>query len=232
MQIRARFAGIVPAVVLIALAPLAFASFALPAAAAARTRSITRDVPSDGIRTIRVDIPAAEVRIRGVDAAGVTARLDATCDGGGEEDDASCRGYLDGLDLRTTVAHGRLRIELTGIRRHSGRDTDLTVTLEMPRRLALEVEMGAGDLNVADLRGDLRLKVGAGRVSVHAPESTAGSVDANVGIGDASVVHDGRRVEPSHSSGNFGTELHWSRGPGDASIEVRVGVGQAEVTLE
>ncbi|MGE5175621.1 MAG: hypothetical protein ACM3JJ_04525 [Hyphomicrobiales bacterium] len=232
MKIRARITSTLYVAVSVLLASISASLLLAPSTASARSRTIERDVPATGARALEVDVPAAIVRIRGVDAPDVSARLHATCGDDDEADDASCGAYLEGIDLRTEASGGRIRIELTGLRRHSGTDTDLTLTIDVPRRLAVELEVGAGDLEAADLRGDLRIKMGAGRAAIRVRRDAVGGVDASVGIGDASVIRDGRPVGTHPASTGFGDEIHWDRGSGRATIDVRVGVGEAEVRLD
>jgi hypothetical protein len=119
-------------------------------------------------------------------------------------------------------------------------------SVRMPAHLALEAELGVGDVRVDDVEGGVELDVGVGDVEV---EVSRGDVNIELGVGDAdiwgivasygSVEAAGGvggadirvRGENISESGFIGHRASWT-GDGDFEIEVEVGVGDATIRLE
>ena len=79
------------------------------------------------------------------------------------------------------------------------------------------------------LREDVSIDMGAGEVSVRMAERAVQSVDVNLALGET-VIHQGGRTR--EYTRVLGGPVRWTEGEGDAGIEVNLGAGEVEVTLE
>ena len=75
---------------------------------------------------------------------------------------------------------------------------------------------GRGSVAAAGLSGDVEIHMGIGDVEIGAPENSMRSVEARVGIGDATLRHDGKQVE---GSGFIAQKLRWSHGSGRGRVD-------------
>lgn len=119
-------------------------------------------------------------------------------------------------------------------------------TVVMPARLALQLELGVGDVElrgvvggitleagvgdvVVDAEGgDLDLEVGVGDLSVRAPAVAYASVRCAAGVGEARIRVQG---ETLGGGGFVGSSASWT-GSGPHRIRAELGVGDASVTLD
>lgn len=116
----------------------------------------------------------------------------------------------------------------------------------MPARLALQLELGVGDVELRGIAGgvsleagvgnvvvdteggDLDLELGVGDLSVRAPAAAYGRVRCAAGVGDARIRVQGEKLG---GGGFIGSSASW-KGTGPHRIEAELGVGDASVTLE
>jgi hypothetical protein len=235
-------AGAVLAVLLLALA-------ATPARAD-ETRNLAGEYPVGQARRLEVSVPFGEVRIEGTDAPRVRIRVQASC----HDDD--CEEFLKGLRLESSNRGGTLHVKLEGTRIHDGwdldsddkengwgehfrrgrddddgdsHDSDISVVVEVPRALKVDLNIGAGEVNVEGLRQDLSIDMGAGEINVRMQARHVGSVDVNMAIGETTIHQGGRTREYTRV---LGGPVRWREGKGDVGIDVNIGAGDVDVTLD
>ena len=240
-----------------ALLLLVAAAFALGAlflvltAAPARadtTRNLNGDYPVGSARRLELGIPFGEIRLEGTDDSRVRVRVKGVC---GDDD---CEKFLEDLRLESSNRGGTLKVQLEGTKfkkrwntddddgdrrdgDHAGRhrdgdhdgDSHLTVIVEVPRTLQVDLNMGAGEVNVEGLRRDLSIDLGAGSVSVRMMERHVGTVDVNMAIGETTIHQGGRTREYTRV---LGGPVRWREGKGEAGIDVNIGAGEVDVSLE
>ena len=217
-------------------------------ARAGTTRNLNGDYAVGSARRLVLGVPFGEIRLRGTDDSRVVVRVRGECD----DDDGE--KFLEGLRLESSNRGGTLKVQLEGAkihgrwdsdhnddddsddrrnRRHRDRDPDgdshLTVIVDVPRALQVNLNMGAGEVNVEGLRRDLSIDLGAGSVSVRMMERHVGSVDVNMAIGETKIHQGGRSREYTRV---LGGPVHWREGKGDAGIDVNIGAGEVDVSLE
>lgn len=200
---------------------------AAPAAADSRTRvrTVDRDLPSDGVRSVSLHGPVGEVEV--LASSGDEIHLSATfeCD----DDSSRCRDAAEDVDLDVRTRGDLLHIEIDDWPKLSNHGLSVDVRLEMPRNRSLEIDWGVGEVDVDGLEADLEIDLGVGEVNVRAPESAIGSVNIDTGVGEAELRVGGRSID---ADGFIGQSLRWSGGPGDAHIEVDNGVGEIVIKLD
>jgi hypothetical protein len=93
----------------------------------------------------------------------------------------------------------------------------------------VELIVGVGDVEIDADAGDISVEVGVGKARIWVPVEAYGSARAVGGVGDAEIIVDGEEV----SGGGFvGHRASWKEGEGGHDVEVEVGVGDARITLE
>ncbi len=120
-------------------------------------------------------------------------------------------------------------------------------TVTIPARLAVDLELGVGDVEirgvaggvdieagVGDLlltasSGDLTVDLGVGDATITAPADQYRSAVCSSGVGDARLKVQGQRIA---SDGFVGHESRWSSGDGEFKVKVDLGVGGGRITLE
>jgi len=211
----------------------------------AAPRVLERSIPASGLDRVEIEAGVGDVRVEV-----------------GEEDTVAVEVTLEprrgGLfsSIRTAereVQEATLEAETAGrvLRLEVGTDSDQRRfeerwTVVMPARMALQLELGVGDVGIRGLAGgvtleagvgdvvvetsggDLDLEVGVGDLSVRAPAAAYGRVRCAAGVGDARVRVQGEKLG---GGGFVGSSASWD-GAGAHRIQAELGVGDASVTLE
>jgi hypothetical protein len=209
------------------LPPLLALAF-LPAlglpAHAADIRDIREVYSLTHARSVRIELPAGDLRVETVPEHKL--RLDLTL---------KCRGWNYDCDERVRDAEivggyeGNVFVlKLAHPSRHRFNGLSLHGTLQVPRDLALDFSLGAGDLDLWGLGADTDVSLGAGDLTVHMKENDTRSVDMQVGLGDASLR---RRGENIRGRGFLSKSLSWS-GSGRAVVNLHLGVGDVSARLD
>ena len=206
---------------------LALLGLALPAAAHEwdASRTLKTEIPAADLRSVDFNFGAGTLRIEGTAGSVVRLRVEARCD---DDSDRRCEKTLERLRIESDVEGGRLDLEVRGLSNGHVHDLDLEATLEIPRTIALDLDMGAGELEIDGLEGAIDVDLGAGEATIRVPERSVRSVEMAVGIGEATLVRNGKRQEFVRV---LASPVRWKEGTGRSRIDVSLGVGQAEVTL-
>jgi hypothetical protein len=142
-------------------------------------------------------------------------------DDGAEENDESDLHRRGRSQYRGHADHGR----------HFDRDgkENIRVIVQVPRSLTLKLAMGAGVVDIAGLRHDLEINLGAGEIAVRMPERSVGAIDVELAVGEAQITQGGRTRDYARV---LGGPIRWREGKGDAEIDVSLGAGSVDVTLD
>jgi hypothetical protein len=135
----------------------------------------------------------------------------------------------DHLILDSDDTGGTLNLRLHKYPHWNNHGMTVIGTLSVPRALAVDIEMGVGELDITGIEGDLDIQLGVGDAEVRALRSRAGHVTVDTGIGDADIRGGG---SGTRSRGFIGSHAVWDEGQGRASVRLHVGVGDASVSLE
>lgn len=101
-------------------------------------------------------------------------------------------------------------------------DSEQNWTVRIPRHLALSIDLGVGDVDVANINQDITANVGVGEFSATLDQDSYKSLDAETGVGGVSLSGFTNSENESHLVGNR-AEI---AGEGIATLEVDVGVGE------
>ena len=212
-----RFASVLILVLLAAAGP-GFADSTV------RTLEETLDVT--GRRSVGFDGTVGEVKVVGVDGDSARATVHLRCE---REGDDTCREAAEKVDLRVRLRGDRVQFDIEDWPKLHNKRISFEARLEVPRHLALEIDMGVGEIDVRGMEDDVEIDVGVGEITVEAREAVVGHVELDTGVGEARVHVGDRTID---GSGFVGSHLTWKNGPGDARIEVDSGVGEIDVTLK
>jgi len=180
---------------------------------------------AQGVEDLRVHFPVGELIFEASDTSEIRADLSVRCRHGG----GGCIERSRKLRLVTHVAGKTRYLELDGMPKFGSHGLEVTLTIAVPKALAVDAEMGVGDFRAEGIAGDLRVELGVGEVTVLAKQAGVKSVNLTVGIGDATLSHGG---SSQVVSGLLGRKVRWSDGLGAAHVSVELGVGDIAVRLD
>ena len=227
-----------PTVVVLAAAVAASAGAEMP-------RELRLVQPALGLERVSVDVAVGDVTVTVSPDTAVHATVLLTPRRGGIFSSRSeGERQVREAELDADLDGGTLELSV----QTSGKDHRFEARwqLQLPKRLALEVNVGVGDVTIVGLEGgceldtgvgdlslaveggDIDAEVGVGDVSVTAPGGAYGEVDGSTGVGDARLKVGKRRIR---GEGMVSKELKWS-GEGPGTIEIETGVGDIKITLQ
>lgn len=191
------------------------------APALAVTLTTSRPFSVDDARIVSVEFPAGELTISSGDGDLIEATMTARCSSPAAEERARRIRLVSEMRGDTRA----FRVE--GMRKFPPQPS-LSLHLVIPRWLAVQVHMGAGDVDVRDVLGNVELELGAGDVTVRAPRQRVQTVRVHVGVGDANLRVGPRAIE---GRGFLSKNLHWTNDAGLTRVDVELGVGDVDVAL-
>lgn len=204
----------------------ALAILAAPAQARDRVlESQTKSYPAKELRNLRLNFPVGELRIEGSDSDAVQLTVRIHCKRRADW----CEERADDLDFDARTRGDRLVIDIDGYSWWG--DTDdywIEAVVQAPRGLNLDIDMGVGELEINDMHADLDVSLKVGEATVRMPQDKIQRVSARVTIGEATL---NGNDEHQSVSGFLGRQLRWTRGHGDARVEVNIGVGELSFRL-
>ncbi len=211
----------------LAVASMAVALTAGPAAADTVIRTIERSFDVTEEHVVVLDVPIGEIHVEPGSRGRVEVEVIVSCG----SRSSRCRERAEEVELDDSLRRRSLSLEISGQSNKLTSRPSLEVHLRLPAASGLEIDLGVGEIDVSGLRGDLEIDLGVGEVRISADEDVIGSVELAAGVGDVDLRP--RRSSQSDSGFLFlGNELYWGDGPGEAHLSVDVGVGDAQVTLE
>ncbi|HEV8629468.1 MAG TPA: hypothetical protein VGV61_04055 [Thermoanaerobaculia bacterium] len=205
----------------------------LPAPLLASNKEVLRDetatFPLEAVRRLKIDVPVGEVHVEVGAADRIETRLTLRC----EKRAWRCRDRAARLALAPTRGDDDLSLKVRGYdhgEHHGFHHPDLELRIRVPANLAIAINMGVGELDVAGTSGDLSIDLGVGEARLQLPESAFHSVTVDVGVGEANLSPRSAEVE-KHGFLFLGNEVRWREGSGRANVTIDVGVGEANVRL-
>lgn len=169
------------------LAPLVMA--AAPSAGAQgldeRVRSIQRSLSPDRLRMLDVHAGAGSVRLIGADRDDIEVIVRLSFPGGGVVSRPPLAEAFSAAGLGVEVREGTLHLQIDYAAEVAPGEIMEHWKLLVPRRLAAEIEMTAGDLRVIDLQGGVDAQLGFGDIEISVP---GGPVQAAVSTGNVTVL--------------------------------------------
>lgn len=175
---------------------------------------------------VHIKFPVGELRVIPSDESRVRFDVRVRCRGRADE---RCEELANRLVLESDDSGGTLYLKLEKYPKWTNKGLTVMGELHLPRAMALQVEMGVGDLNIEGLEGDLDVDLGVGDADIRLPRVRAHHVSVETGVGEASIHGGGMNTR---SSGFIGSHAVWSGDDGRSSVRLHVGVGDAAVQLD
>ncbi len=199
---------------------------ALPAAAGGPVRTLAERWPTGEVARVELEFPVGEVVVTAHDGRDLVVRVELECERGKSR---SCQEAAQAVRLHGSASESRLRVQLRNWPKVGARGLHANARVQVPRALPLSCDLGVGELRVEGMEGDLTLDLGVGEVQVVMAESAVRVVNLDVGVGEADLSTPRGRQK---GSGWIAKELHWKKGPGEATVKIDCGVGEIRVALE
>ncbi len=187
---------------------------------------LTKTFETQAGQKVRLQLPVADLRLEVADGNQVQADLLVSCRWQQE-----CADILSEIELVSSSTAQRFVVELKGISQWQSAKVEVEGTLIVPRSADLELEIGVGDIKIHGVERNLHVDVGVGKVKIWQPAAAVKAVSLEVNVGEATILG-GAEDASDRRSFLVGSEVFWDKGPGDARIDVEVGVGEVSLWLE
>ena len=212
----------------------------VPAVIAQDKRTLTASEPDQGVMSVEIEGHVAVMQILSSALAGIRIRVDVKS----STSKGRSRGNPQNVDLRSERRGSTLVVSLSG----DYKDLEESWTLEIPAHLRVEAKVGVGDMNVEGVRAGIKAKVGVGALKIDVPEgdinaesgvgkvtvksatNSYANVDLRANVGSGSVRIDGRLSRQQDRPPGPGERIALT-GSGRDQIQIRSGVGDAELTI-
>ncbi|TMO43299.1 hypothetical protein CWC25_12695 [Pseudoalteromonas sp. S4389] len=182
------------------------------------SRELNHNFAVSGASQLEIDFPVGSLEVENYDGSEVvvTVRIEPKNDKGwfGSEVD------LSDIELSHSQSAGSLNLKL------DNDDIQQSWYVKMPKSMAIDVELGVGDIEINDASNSVDIELGVGAVRIDSALDDYKRIELDTGVGDTKIrglkndANTSRKVVSSHSS---------YRGNGQYAIDVEVGVGDIKV---
>ncbi len=180
-------------------------------------KQINQVVDASTLESVKLEISVGELDIEVYDGEEIQLEIDIEAQ----------RGWWP--FRRRDVEHVELEMSGSGSDLYLGideRNIGQHWRVMMPAKLALEIEVGVGDIHIEEFTNSLDMEVGVGSVRVEVADTDYRLVHATAGVGDATIRGFATRADNER---NFISAESYYHGEGELEIEIEVGVGDVEV---
>lgn len=212
---------------------------------AAGSRTLTASVGADAFDRLELESGVGDVEVLATD--GDTVDVEVALEprrGGLFSSMRRAEREVESARLETTADGGTLEIRVRSD--SDDRRFEERWRIELPARLAVQLDVGVGDVvvegvsggvqldsGVGDVRltlpgGDVEVDSGVGDVDVRSFAAAYGRVEGSGGVGDAVLRVGDRRIG---NGGFVGSSLEW-QGDGPSRIDIDTGVGDVSIRLD
>jgi hypothetical protein len=181
------------------------------------SKHISQVIDATTLESARLDISVAELDIEIYDGDEIQLEIEIEAQG-------RWWSFRDGdvdhveLEVRGSGASVYLGIDENNIEQHW--------RVMMPAKLALDIDMGVGDVHIEKFTNNLEMELGVGSVRVEVDDTDYNVIHVSAGVGDANIRGFATRVDNERSFISSESRYH---GDGDLEIDIELGVGDVEV---
>lgn len=199
-----------------------------PASAADGERHLSFEQDVTSAQLIRLNVPAGAMEVVGIAGNKVIAEATAVCE---EPDQDACRELLQQMQWAPKAGSiAELSLNPAGTSEYN--QIKVKIKLGVPRDKHLEVNLGAGELNISDTSACLIAELNAGQISIALAQSQLASASLSAMVGDAKLVNANGETTSGKRSALVGAQLDWNGGSGQCHTQAKVLAGEAKLTLK
>jgi hypothetical protein len=183
-------------------------------------KNITRTLYVDELSSLRIEFSVGELEVEVWDGESIELDIELK----------SQRSWLSWR--RRKVEDIELEVRISSDEVFLGIDADKLNqqwVVKMPAKLALDVDLGVGEIRIDGLDNNLALELGVGEIEVIAATDNFDYINVSVGVGDVSLRGFGSGTENERSF--VSADAHFE-GQGDYQIEAALGVGEVLIRLD
>ncbi|MEO0424132.1 MAG: hypothetical protein AAF184_17470 [Pseudomonadota bacterium] len=188
------------------------------------THEVSMAVP-DGAH-LRLDLPVGQVDVVGTDGDELRARMQIEC----KANKRRCAKRAERATL-STISNGNTLTLLAspeGMNAYKG--AQVRITVEVPRSETLEVEFGAGELDVRDVDACVSLRMFAGEADLHLAGERIDDISLKTGMGESALYVNSNAVNGKRPL-LVGSKVVHALGNGDCSLAARLRFGELTAHL-
>ncbi len=189
-------------------------------------KTITKDFPAAGIKTVSAQVAIGDISLHGVSGSTITAQVS-------NDEPSEC-------DVTMEVVGSELRIEARGTNRWfwQADRCRAKISAGVPSGTAVLASAGEGDVRASGLAGGANIHVGSGNIllknvsgalRIHdgngLVSGSANSAQVDAEVGNGSVNLDGLTGSAEAKTGNGNVRLAWAKAPKMGSAAVKTGHG-------
>jgi len=194
------------------------AVFACNVALAASSKRENYSIESSEFREVQLEMSIGEMEIEVYDGDSIEIDIELIAK---RRWFSFQRGEVDDIELEQREQGDSLYLGI------DDDGLDQTWHVRLPAHLALDVEVGVGDIRIDNFSNSLLLDLGVGAVEVNLTTMDYREVAVSAGVGDAVIRGFGRGTDNERNL-LVGADAYY-QGEGQYNIEIEVGVGDAQV---
>lgn len=220
---------------------------------AAANRTLTTDISAAGINSLAITIGVGELRVTPSTDAAVHVRVTLQPKSSGflwffHWQSTATSKDIQAAQITQQRDGDQLTLSLSTPGKLNGSDVKQTWDVQIPARLALDITMKVGqvnvtgiaggvhtDLNVGEINldtpgGPLSATVNVGQISATSASKQLGSIELSSSIGEAALFMSGKHVREGGRHNGLGRRIHLP-GSGPDSMKLSVNVGEVDLRL-
>lgn len=181
----------------------------------AQAKQLNAEFPASDLSRLEIQNGVGEVRIEQSNDANISVEIDVKA----AKKWFFNRAKVEEAELQSNINNGRLTLTVPTD------DTEQQWLVKIPKGMALDLELGVGEIDVQAEASDIDAEIGVGSFKADVELAQYGSVDMSAGVGDVRL----KTKAPVDASRHLvGGDLQY-QGAGQAKINVEIGVGDAVV---
>ncbi|MEM1179832.1 MAG: hypothetical protein AAGM22_15905 [Acidobacteriota bacterium] len=173
---------------------------------------------------VDIELVLGSLAIEGTRGRNVEIEVELTCN---RDDAAKCKRRAERIRLRPRLSGEKLYLSLENTPRGRAGGIEATMTVRMPRKMGLEIDIAGGDMKIEDIRGNIEIDSAGGSVDLKGTADRVGTFKADVGFGKGELILRDSRIEAS----GIPRSITW-RGSGSQRIEIDLGGGEITARLD
>ena len=195
-----------------------FASILLTSSAFAQAEhKIEHTFAINAQQELAIEVPVGSLELKTTQGNQVTVSIELKAKNNGIfSDDVK----LEEITLHHEQSSDRLSLSI------DEDDIQQTWLISMPETMAIDLELGVGDIEVDNFANSAAIDVGVGAVRISSALDDYQSITLDSGVGDTKIS--GMKNAPKHTRKMVSSTTKY-RGDGQYSINVEVGVGDIKV---